>query len=62
MSWRQHHGGACPTHEQAKVVCRYACGHQGKPTRAGGLRWSHRGEPFDIVAYQVDDVPEEVKA
>lgn len=61
--WRDHNGGACPTHEQAKVRLRYR-GVEGPFTstheyRAGIMRWRHRGEPGDIIAYQVTEAPKE---
>jgi hypothetical protein len=60
--WREHHGGACPTDQNSLVRCRYASGWTSThDQRAGGLVWTHRAEPFDIVAYQVVSVPQEAR-
>jgi hypothetical protein len=56
-TWREWHGGACPTDEKAEVRVRFASGHVGREAyKAGGLRWSRTGHPFDIAAYQVTSV------
>ena len=61
-AWRDHHGGACPVHPQAMVLLDYRSGWKSLvEQRAGGFVWTHRNDPFDIVAYQVVSVPEEVR-
>lgn len=60
-AWRDHHGGACPTDPGATVRLRFASGWESKVEQvAGGFEWRRRGEPFDIVAYQVVGLPPEV--
>ena len=62
MTWRPHNGGACPTDPQALVRLRYASGWTSThDQRAGGLVWTHRDQPFDIIEYQVTSVPQEVR-
>lgn len=60
--WRPWSGGACPTDMDARVNLQFRCGRETKnPVRAGNFIWADRGEPFDIVAYQFDGMPEEVQ-
>lgn len=56
INWR---GGACPIDGRAEVEVRFTCGHTSAHShRAGKLRWTHAGEPFDIAAYRVTSVEE----
>ena len=58
----KHSGSACPCHPEAMITVTYACGYNsGKPLRAGSLRWSQKGDPFDIAEFAVLDVPEEFR-
>jgi hypothetical protein len=55
--WREWSGGACPTAEKAEVRVRFANGRLSRETyKAGGLRWSRTGHPFDITAFIVTSV------
>lgn len=56
-----HTSNSCPCHPEAKVILTYASGHIGKPIRAGSMRWTRKGEPFDITGYEVVSLPDEVK-
>lgn len=61
MNWREHSGGACPTDEKARVVLRYR-GVEGPfesrfDYAAGRVRWSHKGEVGDVIAYAVIGIP-----
>lgn len=61
--WREWRGGACPTNEQAEVMVKWACGFVSRHSyKAHQLRWTHKGDPFDIAAYQVVGLPEELAA
>lgn len=63
MNWRPHNGNACPTDEKALVRLRYRGAGEPFESRneypAGRLRWSHKGEASDIIAYVVTSVPQE---
>lgn len=61
--WREHRGGACPVDGRVMVRLRFREGAESKePARAGAFVWADRGQPFDIVAFLVEEVPEEVRA
>lgn len=61
--WRDHKGGACPTHESAivQILLRGAerpiVGRQRH--EAGKLRWTHRDDCGDIIKFRVLEVPKE---
>jgi hypothetical protein len=56
-AWHDWRGGDCPTHPDAEVAVQFANGHQSRQDyRAGNLRWSRSGHPFDIAAYKVVSV------
>lgn len=61
--WREWRGGSCATHPQAKVRLRYrgvdAFFESKWEYPAGRMRWTHKDEPGDIIAYQVVDIPPE---
>lgn len=61
--WHEHRGGACPTDERSKVRVQYRGVERPFLSRAeyaaGRLRWSHKDEPGDIIAYQVTEAPKE---
>jgi hypothetical protein len=60
--WRDHNGGDCPTHPEAKVRFRFRNGWEpSEDRRAGAYVWRHRGWEFDVVAYRVVGVPQEIR-
>lgn len=64
MNWRGHNGGACPTDEKAMVMLRFRGWKNNSfesknEHRASRVRWSHKGEPGDIIGYAVTSVPRE---
>lgn len=61
-AWRDHSGGACPTHGDATVRVRFRNGRESAEYAAKGLVWTYRGGDFDIVAFKVLSVPEEIAA
>jgi hypothetical protein len=55
--WRTHDGGACPVHEKAEVRVRWRNGTLAtKDCPAGNLRWSNKGDDYDIAEFQVTSV------
>ena len=54
QGWTLHKGRGCPVAPSTKVRPQYRCGHISKYTyEAQQLRWSHKDEPGDIMAYMV---------
>lgn len=53
MSWREHLGGPCPIGAEQFARLKLRCGWITKEAvQAGKYRWSHKGEPGDIVAWR----------
>lgn len=52
--YQMHNGRGCPVSPETRVRAQYRCGHITKRTyEAHKLRWSHKGEVGDIMAYLV---------
>lgn len=57
--WLSHKGRGCPVSPTTKVSPQYRCGCIPKHVHeAQQLRWSHKGEPFDIMAYLIVEAGE----